>query len=52
VKLFLDCVHVQVSYFGAFSVEDSGEFFECRTTGFDIEEIDEKEFYKDPDLSK
>jgi hypothetical protein len=50
VKLFLDCCHIQVSYLGAFSVEDSGEFFECRATGFDIEEVDEKEFQEDPDL--
>jgi hypothetical protein len=39
-----------VSYLGAFSVEYSGEFFECRATGFDIEEVDEKEFQEDPDL--
>jgi hypothetical protein len=50
VKLFLDCCHIQVSYLGAFSVEYSGEFFECRATGFDIEEVDEKEFQEDPDL--
>jgi hypothetical protein len=39
-----------VSYLGAFSVEDSGEFFKCRATGFDIEEVDENEFEEDPDL--
>lgn len=43
-------MHIQVRDLCAFAIEDLGQFFERRALRLDVEEIDEDELDKDPDL--
>jgi hypothetical protein len=41
-----------VADLGVLAVEDFGQLFQRWTLGFDVEEVDEDELDKDPDLKK
>jgi hypothetical protein len=52
LDFLLNLGKINVSDFRGFTVKDLGQFFKSRAPGLNIEEVDEDEFDKDPNLLK
>jgi hypothetical protein len=50
LRLLFDLVHIQVCNLSVLSVEDLSQFLKSWSSSLNVEEVDEREFDKDPDL--
>lgn len=52
VNIFLNFAQINMGHGGVITIEDLGQLFECRSTGFNVEEVDEEKLDEDPDLAE
>jgi hypothetical protein len=48
----IELLQIDACNFSIFAIEDLGHLFESRSSGFNVQEADEKEFEEDPHLEQ